>query len=157
MGEEKNREEIPALAGAESKNSGIGCGAFGAAIPTVVQVAAVPILFAVGFIVLLVVGDEVGKGEPIMAGDEIEARMGAAPIAEVEVAAAGESGGEFSDTGAGAFPETANAIAVTAVPFGPEHGKIADLVAIWAKIPGFRDEFHIREDGVLVDDVEKGA
>ena len=68
---------------------------------------------------LAIVADEVGESEPIVAGDEIQARIGAASIVAVEVAAARETRGQFPDIAAIALPEAANAIAVFAIPLAP--------------------------------------
>ncbi len=55
------------------------------------------------------------------------------------------------------LPEAADAVAVLAVPLGPEHREVAHLVAARADVPGLGDQLHLREDRVLVDDVEEGA
>ena len=38
-----------------------------------------------------------------------------------------------------------------------QHGEVADLVAARAHVPRLGDQLHLREDRVLVDDVEEGA
>ena len=157
MGEEQGGEKIPALEGAQREDLGIGGWPLGSAIPTVVRVVAVAVFLPVGFVVLLVMAHEVAQCEAVMAGDEIQARTRAAAVVAVEIAAAGKACGEFSNTRARAFPEAADAIPVAPVPFCPKDGEVADLIPIRAEIPRFGDEFHIREDGILVDDVEKGS
>ena len=53
-------------------------------------------------------------------------------------------------------PEVAHRVAVLVVPLGPEDREVADLVAAGADVPGLGDQLHLREDRVLVDDVEEG-
>ena len=43
------------------------------------------------------------------------------------------------------------------LPFHSDHndGKVADLIAALAQIPGLGDQLHLRDDRVLMDDVEE--
>ena len=52
--------------------------------------------------------------------------------------------------------QSAGRIAVPSVPLGPKDREIADLIAALAHVPRFGDNFTLRKDRVLVDDVEKG-
>ena len=52
--------------------------AFGAAVPREVVRVAVAVVFAVRFVVLVVVGDEIVQREAVVRGDEIDARPGLA-------------------------------------------------------------------------------
>ena len=131
--------------------------AFGAAVPTVVVVRAIAIFLAVRLVMFLVVAHEIAQREAVVSGDEIEARARAPAIVCVEIAAAGQSRGQLADRAAVAFPKAPHAVAILAVPLGPEHGKIADLIAVRPEIPRLGDELHLREHRVLVDDIEKRA
>src|SRR5690606_42145270 len=62
--------------------------ALGAMVPGQVVAVAVPVAFAVGLVVFLVVGDEVAEREAVVGGDEVDARVGRAAIVLVQVAAA---------------------------------------------------------------------
>ena len=64
---------------------------------------------------------------------------------------------ELRDRAAVALPEPPHRVAVLAVPLGPEHGEVADLVAARADVPRLGDQLHLREHRVLVDDVEERA
>ena len=55
--------------------------AFGAAIPAKIFVVAVAIVFAVGFVVLLVVTDQIVQGKAVVRGDEIDAGVGQPAVA----------------------------------------------------------------------------
>lgn len=48
-------------------------GAFGAAVPAVVEGVSVGVVFAVCEVVFFVVADEVVEGEAVVCGDEVEA------------------------------------------------------------------------------------
>src|SRR3954452_24121171 len=92
-----------------------------------------------------------------MTGDEIDAGIGTAPAVFIEVAAAAEPRSEFRDDPAVAFPEPPHGVAIFSVPFRPADGKIADLVAALAEVPGFGDQFDLGQDRILMDDIEKRA
>ena len=77
-----------------------------------------------------------------------------APSVAVQVARAGQPLGEVRGRGVPA-PEVADHVAVDAVPLGPEDREVADLVAAGADVPGLGDELHLRQHGILVDDVEE--
>ena len=53
--------------------------AFRAVIPGVIIVVAVAIVFAVGFVVFVVVADEIVERESVVRGDEVDAGIGASP------------------------------------------------------------------------------
>ena len=79
------------------------------------------------------------------------------PLVLVQVARAGEPRGELGQLAAVALPEAPHGVAVLAVPLGPQRREVADLVAARADVPRLGDQLHLREDRVLVDDVEEGA
>src|SRR6202008_1121468 len=98
---------------------GIAGRAFGAAVPRAVVVGAVPVVLGVGLVVLVVVGDQVGEGEPVVAGGEVDRSDGAGPARRVQVAGPGEPGRELRNGGWASAPEVADRVAVLAVPLGP--------------------------------------
>jgi len=63
---------------------------------------------------------------------------------------------ELAEGGRHAAPEVAHRVAILAVPFGPQRGEVADLVAAVADVPGLGDELDLRDHRVLLDDVEEG-
>src|SRR5205085_3154938 len=136
-------QEIAFLPLAELEDGFVVSRPFGPAIPTVVVVGAVAVFLAVGLVMLVVVAHEVVQAKTVVAGDEIDAGGWAAAVVHVEIARAGEPRGELADGAAVSFPEFADAIAVAAVPLGPEHGKIADLIAVRADIPRLSYELHL--------------
>ena len=141
----------------QGQDVGVVGRAFGAAIPAVVVVGAVFVILAVGFVVFVVVADEIFEREAVMAGDEIDAGVGSAAALLIKIAAAAKARGEFGHGAGVRLPKAAHAIAIFAVPLGPEDGEVADLVAPLADIPRLGDQLYLREHGILVNDVEEGA
>src|SRR3712207_7557070 len=82
-----------------------------------------------------VLGDQVVEREPVVRGDEVDARHRAPAGVLVEVGRAGEPAGELADGGGLAAPEVADGVAVLAVPLGPQGREVADLVAALADVP----------------------
>ena len=118
----------------------------------------VAVVLAVGLVVLVVVADQVGEGEAVVAGDEVDAGVGAAAARGVDVAGARQSREASSGTWPGvAAPEPPHAVAVRAVPLRPARRETAQLVAVGAGVPGLGDQLDRREHGVLLDDLEEGA
>src|ERR1700757_859333 len=55
-------------------------------------------------------------------------------------------------------PPVADSVAKAAVPFAPERGEAADLVAVHlADVPRFGDQLCLRNHRVLSDDIEEGG
>src|SRR5262249_16851638 len=134
--QEESGQEVPRLPSAQIPYGRIVRSAFGAAVPAQVVVFAVLVVLAVGFVVLSIVAYQVTKGEAVVAGDKIDAGIGSAAAALVEVAAAAQPVGELGGGSAAVpLPETAHGVAVFAVPLRPEHREIAHLVAPQAQVP----------------------
>src|SRR5208337_4549734 len=157
LGEHQRDHEIALLALAKFENDRVVGRSLGSAVPAIVAARAVAVLLAVGLVMLVVVRDKVFEREAVVAGDEVDAGGWGAPGLLVEVARAGQAGGELGDRTAVALPEPPHVVAVLAVPLGPEHREVAHLVSARAHIPWLGDQLHLREDRVLVNDVEKGA
>ena len=101
---------------------------------------AVAVLLAVGLVVLVVVGDEIGKCEPVVGGDEIDAGGRATTRRSVQVGAAGEAVGEVGERLVCASPVVAHAVAVPAVPLRPQRREVADLVPALTEVPRLGDQ-----------------
>src|SRR6185295_15585761 len=99
-----------------------------AAVPREVVVVAIAVLFAVGFVVLPVITDQVLESEAIVRGDEVDAGVRPAAALLVEVARAAEAGGELRNRAAVALPEPADGVAVAAVPLRPADREVPHLV-----------------------------
>src|SRR5215469_3502619 len=92
-----------------------------------------------------------------MTGDKIQAGAGHATGLLIKIAATRQTCGQLRDGTTVAFPKAPQAIAIRTVPLGPEHRKVANLITARAEVPGLSDQLHLRDHGVLVDDVEKGT
>ncbi len=125
------------------------------AVPAPVVVGPVAVVFLVGLVVLLAVGHQVLKREPVVAGDEVDAGIRSAAVVLVQVAGAGQPGRQFAGEAAVTLPERAHAVSVDAVPLGPAHREVPHHVAAGAHVPRLGDQFHLRQHRVLVDDVEE--
>src|SRR5262249_44414611 len=110
---------------------------------------------AVGLVVLVAVRDEIAQREAVVRGHEIDRGVRAAAAATIQVAGAGEPVSHRAGLTLVALPVSAHGVPVHAVPFGPQHGKVADLVASLTQIPWLGDELDARDDRILVNDVEE--
>src|SRR5262245_33699396 len=128
-----------------------------AAIVALVVVGAVAIVLAIGEIVLLVIGKQVGERETVMHGDVVDGSTGGAALMTEEVGGRRHPAGDFTDQTAFAAPVTPQRAAVAVVPFRPLRGKLADLVAAEADIPGLGDELDLRQHRILADCGEEAA
>ena len=92
--ERKHRDgqEVLHLPVAQLLDCGIVGRAFDAAIPASVVVGAVAVVFAVGFVVLLVIGDEIVEREPVVTGHEVDALLGFAFLVTIDLGAAEQVG-----------------------------------------------------------------
>lgn len=72
-------------------NLGIGARAFDSVVERIVVIGAVTIVFTVGFVVLVVVRDQIGGGEPVVRCDEVDRRPWATAAAGKDVLGPGEA------------------------------------------------------------------
>src|SRR5205085_2509023 len=107
------------LAPAQRQHAAVVGVALGARVPGAVVVGAVPVVLAVGLVVLVVVGDQVAEGEAVVGGDEVDRRVGPAAVALVEVRRAGEAVAHLRQALFLTAPEIAHGVAVLAVPLRP--------------------------------------
>src|SRR5690606_164227 len=114
-----------------------------------IVVGTVAVVFAIGVVVLVVVGHQVLQGEAIVSGDEINRGVGPSAALIKQVAGGGQAARKLWQLTAIATPEgtycTANAI----IPFHPAWRESADLITTDATVPGFCDEFKLAQHGVL--------
>src|ERR1700723_408759 len=157
LGEQERCHQIPLLLSSQGPNTGIVSWTFHPAIPTPVIVIAVAIVFAIRFVVFFVVTDQILQREAIMRRDEIDAGIGTPPAMCIEIARTRDAISEISHNSSVALPIRAHGIAVAIVPLRPTYGEIPDLIAAFSQVPGFRNQFYLREYRVLMDDVEKSA
>src|SRR5260370_31092084 len=127
--EEQNRRKILDLQLAQRLNVGIVRCSLDATIPAQIIVDAIPVILAVGLVVLVIVGNQVIQGEAIVTGDEIDAIDRHAPLILVEIRAARDPRGHSADQPRVAFDKATDIVAEAPVPFRPAFpGKVPDLV-----------------------------
>src|SRR5207302_5460112 len=112
----------------------------GAPVAAEVLIRAVAIAVAVRLIVLAFVAHQVVQREPVVRGDEVDAGVGSTAARLIEVARPREPRGQLRDLAEVATPESADRVAIFAVPFGPAHREVPHLIATAAEVPWLGDE-----------------
>ncbi len=150
-GEQGQRQEVLRLAAAQLDDGGIVGRALGAAIPAEVVVAPVAVVLAVRLVVLAVVADQVGEGEPVVAGDEVDRLLRLAIGVRVQVRAADQPLAHGPDAAGIAAHEPTHVIPEAAVPLHPAvaHER-ADLVQPGG-VPRLGDQLRPGQHRVAVD------
>src|SRR6202035_5196184 len=120
LGQQQRGQEVALLPGAQGQDGRVVGGAFDAAVPGPVVVAAVPVVVAVRLVVLVVVGDQVLQGAGVVRGDEVDRGRRAPVVLLVQVAGSGEPGGELGQRGGPAAPVVPDRVPVLPVPFAPQ-------------------------------------
>src|SRR5690606_23015155 len=114
-------------------------------------VMAVLVVLEVRLIMLLVVRDEILDGEPVMRGNEIDARPWP-PAAMIEhVGPAEQATRGIRHRALVTLPVGADSVAIATVPFRESRRKATQLKAVRADVPRFRDQLDRLKDGVLTD------
>ena len=109
------------------------------------MVFAVPVVFAVGFVVFVAVADEIAQGEAVVGGDEVDGARRAAPVMAVDVIAAAYALGKRAQPAVFPQPEAAHVVTEAAVPFGEPRRVLAEVVAAGADVPRFGNHFYASE------------
>ena len=141
------RQQIAHVAGARGEDRGVVRRAFDAVVPRGVVVGPVAIVFAVGLVVLVGVGDDIGEGEAVVGDDVVDALGGRRRVGE-DVARAGDAGREFAAGVRLAAPKMAHGVAEAVVPLAPAVGKIAEPIAFRPEIPRLGDQLGLRQDRI---------
>ena len=124
-------------------------------IVAVVIVSPIAILLPVCLIVFLIETNAVAQRESIVGRHQVDRRRWRLAITGKEIAGGREALREIPQGDVLLQPEAAGAIAKMVVPLGEQRGKIAHLVAPRADIPGFGDQFHLRQHAVVADSLEQ--
>ena len=93
--------------------------------------------------------------KPSWAVTKLTLAPGVAGVGLVQVGTAGEPGRELAEGGGLVPPEVAHGVAVAPVPLRPQRGEVADLVPALPDVPRLGDELDLRDDGILLDQVEE--
>jgi hypothetical protein len=155
--EHHRRDDVSLLPLAEREDLGIVGRPLGAAVPAFVVIRSIAVPLAVRVVVLLIVAYQILQVEAVVAGHEVDAGVRFPAAVRVEVAAPAKPGRKFRHDATVPFPEPPYRVAVLAVPLRPQHRKVPDLIPALAEVPRLGDQLHLRDDRVLVDDVEERA
>src|ERR1700757_2566785 len=121
--------EILDLAGSESLNFSIRGGTLDPTVPAPIVIAAVTVFFTVGFVVFVIVGDEVVERKSVVTGNEVHALLRFAFLAAIDLMTAKQPVREMSQRAIFTTKETSYVIPKTTVPFLPTvTNKAAHLV-----------------------------
>src|ERR1035441_4989235 len=153
LGEQQRCQKIALLLGAKSLNVGIVGRSFNSAIPAAIVVIAVPIAFAINLVVLIVEANQVLHGEAVVSCDEIYTGVWTAAAMSIKITGPCNSIGQISDGSVVSLPVSSHRVAISIIPFSPSDWEVADLIAAFAEVPRFGNQFHLREHRVLMDDV----
>src|SRR4051812_46866936 len=104
----------------------------------------VAIILTVGFVVLLVVGDEVIQIEAVMGGNEVDGCPGLSPPLVKELPGPCNARPLSRHDPGAALPEPPHRVAKLVVPFRPSRGKLSDLISAGSYIPRLRNELDAR-------------
>src|SRR5262245_14114440 len=120
-------------------------------VGTVIFVGAVAIVFAIRFVVLALIADQIREREPIVYRDVVHARPRPATIVIEQIGGAGHAAAELANEIALAGPVATQRSAEAVVPFRPPRGEAADLITAGTKVPRLGDQFDSRQNGILPD------
>src|SRR5262245_2333471 len=104
-----------------------------------------------------VIADDIGQSESLVGGHKVYTRVRTTSASAIEITTAGQTHSETSDQATVSFPKTSHSVAIFGVPFGPQNGKVSNLIAAFAQVPGFRDELHLRQHRVLMYNVKESS
>src|SRR6476661_3954532 len=155
LGQEHGCNEVPLLSCPQRLYCRIIGWPFYSAVPTAIIIGAVPIVFAVRLVMLGVVADQVLQSETVVRSDEVHACIGTPPTSGIKIAGSGNAVCQLADDAAVALPVGAQSIAIFVVPLSPAHWEFPDLISTFAEIPWFGDKLHLRENRILMNDVQK--
>ena len=150
--EQRHGEEVLHLAVAQPLDRGIVGRPLDAAVPAAIVVGAVAVVLAVGLVVLRVVGDEIVQREAVVAGDEVDAGFGLAPLVAVDLGAAQQPVGQPRATvPSSPRKKLAHVVAEPAVPLLPGVAdEAADLIEAGG-VPRLGDELRAGERRIRFD------
>src|SRR5437867_13135721 len=97
-------------------------------------VVAIMVLLPVGFVVFLVVANEICESESVVCGDKIDAGVRPFAIVLLKIGAASQPIRHFADLPLVALPTTAHGVAIFPVQFRRQDRNIRDLLTAFAHV-----------------------
>src|SRR5215471_6832971 len=139
-GKHRHGQKVFYLPVSELLHAGVIGRTFNAAVPTSIVVRPVAVVFAICFVVLVIIRDEVVEREPVMARNKINALLGLTFFMTVNCGAAKQSVGKVSDRMVFPAKKTPDIVSKPPVPLLPAiSNKAANLIKP-SRVPGFGDE-----------------
>src|SRR5436305_4202701 len=86
---------------------------------------------------------------------KVDAGSRSTVIIFIKIRASGKPKCKFTEHAFSTTPIITNAIAVLTIPFHPSRRKFSNLVTTFSNVPGFGNQFYLRDHRVLVNDVEE--
>ena len=114
-----------------------------------VVAVAVAVLFAVGFVVLVLVAGQVRQGEPIVGSDQIDSGQRAAPRGFEQVIGPGQPACDLSARARMTQPPGTDRVAELVIPLVPARAEPTCLVAVVPDVPGLGDQLDAGQHRVL--------
>ena len=102
----------------------------------------ITVVFAIDFIVTFVVADQIGQGEPIMAGHIVDRRPRSPEVVFKQVAGSQQVRCQTWNHAVIATPEAAHRVAEPVIPFSGASGETTQLVTARTNVPRLRDHFN---------------
>ena len=118
-GQEQGGDKVSFLLRTQRVDRRIIRRSFGPAIPAIIVVGAILIVFPIRFVIFVVVAHEIVERKSVVTGDEVDTGVRLPSLALVEVATAAQTSGELGEESSIAFPKPADVIPVDTVPLTP--------------------------------------
>ena len=100
----------------------------------------IPVIFAIGEIMAMLIADQISQGKTVMAGNKVNAGIGASVRMLKNIAVTMQATGEGGQLPRFASHETPYGIAIIIIPFAPARRKMAGLITARTDIPGFGNQ-----------------
>lgn len=126
-------------------------------VPGMVVGVTITIVFAVRFVVFVIVRHKVIQIKPVVSGDKVDRRPRLASTLVEQIARSRNAFRHFGKHSGVALPVATYCVAKLIVPFCPARRELADLIASWSDIPWFGYQFDARKNRVLATGVKKAS
>ncbi len=105
----------------------------------------------------LIVTDQIVQGETIVSRDEVNRSVWSPAGGLIKVRTAAQAVSDLVNQTRVSLPETAYRVAIPPVPLRPAYRKVTDLVTSLSQIPWLSDQFHLRNDRILMNDLKESS
>src|SRR5262249_20268690 len=116
-----------------------------------IVVRAVAIAFAIGLVVLAVVGDQIVERETVVAGDEIHALLRVALLMSIDLRTAHQAIREPGNSACVAAKEAAKIVAEASIPLAPTVAQKTSHLINPRRVPRLRDKLGAHQPRIGLD------